>query len=155
MASVPYTSSSQGAGTETSNGKAPLDQIWRTKRRIVSRHPTLGGWSSPPCTTAIRGCPLMKRSSICSRTTDTPASRKASSTIGVITVTGWGRLISGSLNLFECILIAEKALPETPRVLNCAHKNWAHYTIPCGDGSTLNVQYHPHFCRFGDRANRH
>jgi inner membrane protein len=61
-----------------------------------------------------------------------PASRKVSSTTGVITVTGWGRLINGSLNLFECILIAEKTLPKRPRVLNCAHKNWAHYTIPAG-----------------------
>src|SRR3954471_5440156 len=74
----------------------------------------------------------MKRSSICSRLAGTPASRKVSSTTGVMTVTGWGRLINGSLNLFECILIAEKTLPKSPGASNCAHENWAHYTIPAG-----------------------
>ena len=39
----------------------------RTVRRIVSFIPWLGGWSSPPCTTATRGCPFMNNSRMRSR----------------------------------------------------------------------------------------
>lgn len=66
--------------------------------------------------------------------------RSVSSTTGVISVTGWGRLIRGSLNLPECILIAGKSLPAGMMFFNRDHGILgALYNTSLG-GSTLNVQ---------------
>src|SRR6185436_19781597 len=75
---------------------------------------------------ATRGCPFMNLSRICSRRAGTPALRSASSTTGVIIVTGCARLISGSRNLLECILTKWAQYTITTHAVQCSMFNTTH-----------------------------
>src|SRR6185436_5254496 len=78
---------------------------------------------------ATRGCPFMNLSRICSRRAGTPALRSASSTTGVIIVTGCARLISGSRNLLECILTKCAQYTITTHAVQCSMFNSTHTLV--------------------------